>query len=226
MAIISVEPATRINLRWIVRLRWGAVAGQAVTVLFARRLLHQPLPVGELLAVVGLLAAVNLVMQIWLWRGANPSDRACGLNLLGDVMELTAVLALSGGGYNPFALLYLVHITIGAVVLPARWSVSLALISIAAYTSLYLFPEGALGGEDVTLLHLRGRWVAFMVAAGFISIFSLRMSQSLRRRAAELAGARAAAEVSERLAALGTLAAGTAHELNTPLATIAILASE
>src|SRR5690349_8971235 len=188
---VTVEPAARINLRWIVRLRWGAVVGQAITVLIAGRIVHQPLPIAALLTTVAALAAFNLLMAVWLLRGGTPSDRACGLNLLVDVAELTAVLALSGGAYNPFALLYLVHITIGAVVLPARWSVSLALISVAAYTALYLFPEGPLGGEDVMLLHLRGRWVAFMVAAGFISIFSLRMSQSLRRREAELAKARA-----------------------------------
>src|SRR2546430_5529726 len=120
MAFVSVEPAARINLRWIVRLRWGAVAGQAVTILLARRFLHQPLPMGELLGIVGLLAAANLVMQIWLWRGVNPTDRACGFNLLGDVLALTALLALSGGGYHPFPLLYLEHLTIRAVGLPPR----------------------------------------------------------------------------------------------------------
>src|SRR2546430_1539067 len=194
MAFISVEPAARINLRWIVRLRWLAVAGQTVTILLARRFLHQPLPVGQLLGIVGLLAAVNLVMQIWLWRGVNPTDRVCGLNLLGDVLALTALLALSGGGYNPFALLYLVHLTIGAVVLPTRWAVALAIVCGLAFTLLHLFPEGPLGGEDVAFLHLRGRWVAFLVAAAFITTFSLRMSPALRRRDEELARTRSAAE--------------------------------
>jgi two-component system sensor histidine kinase RegB len=130
--------------------------------------------------------------------------------------------------------LYIVHIALAAVVLRAYWTWGLVGLSFAGFGSLFLGDTGPTGTwfehPDQHMMHMRmhmqGMWIAFGIAAVFIVYFVTRVTRDLARRDAELARARAAAERSEKLASLATLAAGAAHELATPLSTIAVVARE
>jgi two-component system sensor histidine kinase RegB len=141
-----------------------------------------------------------------------------------DTLCLTALLMLSGGPNNPFSLLYLVHITVSATILTQRQTWGLGILSSLCFGALFWCyrPIPALEmhhrGEGVNL-HLTGMWVGFSAASMLVAMFSARISELLRRMQEELAK-------KDRLASLVTLAAGAAHELNTPLGTIAVVAKE
>jgi two-component system sensor histidine kinase RegB len=148
-----------------------------------------------------------------------------------DVGLFTLLLLLTGGAFNPFNFLYLVYIALAAVVLPAVWTWALAAFSLACFGALFWVPppgsDPSLGAHDGHLhAHLQGMWFAFAVAAAFIVYFVQRVTRALAERERELAEARTRSARSERLASLGTLAAGAAHQLATPLSTIAVIAGE
>ncbi len=147
-----------------------------------------------------------------------------------DVVAFSGLLYFTGGPENPFSFLYLVPIAIAAITLRSAWTWLLVLLSLAS--SLVLFahhrPLPMLGGGHAghMALHLRGMWVAFGVAAAFIVYFLLRVRRALAAREEELSASRSLASRQERLASLATLAAGAAHELATPLSTIAVVAKD
>jgi two-component system sensor histidine kinase RegB len=149
-----------------------------------------------------------------------------GAAIAADVVLLTALLYLSGGPLNPFSFLYLVEIALAAVILPARWTWALVVLSLLGSALLFVASRPLPLGADHMTIHLRGMWVAFGVAAAFIVYFLLRVRRSLEAREADLAAMRNLAARQEKLAALATLAAGAAHELSTPLSTIAVVAKE
>jgi two-component system sensor histidine kinase RegB len=217
-----------ISLDWLVRLRWWSVLGQAATVATARALLGPELGVARLLTFIGILAASNAAMSAFGAR--SPSPRAlCGAALALDTLLLTGLLHATGGPYNPFSVLYLVYITLAAVVLRARWTWFLALLASGCYGFLFAshIPLEHLdhSGPEMSL-HLHGMWLAFAVAAALTAYFVVRLTAEIEQRDAALAEARERAARHERLAAVTTLAAGAAHELGTPLATIAVAAKE
>ena len=224
-----VQPARldveRINFSWLLKLRWGAIAGQILTIAGVVGLMHIPLPLAPLGAIVGVELATNIFYTLRIPRGTREWERPALMAL--DVLLLTGLLYFTGGPFNPFSFFYLVEIALGAAVLRPRWIWTLVVLSFVCSGVLFLdHRELPITHAEQMAIHLPGMWVAFGVAAAFIVYFLLRITRALAEREAQLDASRLEAARSERLASLATLAAGAAHELATPLGTIALVAKE
>ncbi len=216
----------RTNLTWLIKLRWGAVASEAALIVLADRF-TVALPLGRLFAVLALVLATNVALVVY----GRAREGLLTAVLAFDVLALTTMLAFTGGPLNPFSSLYLVNIALAAVVLSSRHIWAIVGLSAAGYAAL--FGESVWSGDFFgpdharhMRIHLQGMWLAFMVAAVFIGYFVHRVQRALALREAELARVRAQQARTEKLSALATLAAGAAHELATPLSTIAVVARE
>lgn len=181
------------------------------------------------LVAIGLTwALVNVATsKVFVGRGrANPT--VAGIHLLLDAVALTALLGVSGGAANPFTTLYFVPITLATQVSP-RWTWALAGSCLACFGVLFVLdpiPAGPPGHHAHFAGHLRGMWVAFGVSGALITYFVHRIALSLARQRDELARLRESALEDRHLASIGSLAAGAAHELGTPLGTIGVLVGE
>ncbi|WP_415035780.1 ATP-binding protein [Azonexus sp.] len=206
----------------------------ALCVMIAPALLSITLPQTYLLSVLFLAAGVTLLAHLQSKKPASASTlehasaNALCSQILFDLATLSAVIYLSGGATNPLISLLLPPVAFAALALPGRQVIAVTAAAVSAYSLLMLFylPLPIADVARATQLHLIGMWLTFVVSAGLIGWIVLRMSQRIRLRDAELAAAREQALRAERVTAIGTLAAGAAHELGTPLATMALLVGE
>ena len=224
------EDPGRIKLSWLVKLHWVAILGQIGLILAVHASGALKLPIGPLLALVVLETLANLGLEVWLRRGGSPGEPLIAGVMLLDSLVLTGLLHLSGGHFNPFSTLYLVNVALAAILLSPRWSWAQAVLSLVAFGALFplqhFAPFGVSDHEAMMAIHLQGMWVAFAIATVFIVGIVQVVSRALAERDRELAVARSLGERREKLASLATLAAGAAHELATPLSTIAVAAKE
>jgi two-component system sensor histidine kinase RegB len=220
------DAAPQLALPWIVRLRYGMAFGQLATIVFVRYALGIDVPV----ALVSIGPALVGLSNLLLARAVGTSTLVAGAFVL-DTVCLTYVLMLSGGPTNPFSLLYLVQITLSAAILTKRWTWLLGALSVLCFGMLFWVyrPIPALEMHHVpgaVNLHLFGMWAGFGVAAFLVAMFSGKISELLREREESLLRMQQELAKKDRLASLVTLSAGAAHELSTPLATIAVVAKE
>ncbi len=220
----AIPDRNAVNVQWLVRLRWAEIVGQAATILAVYVVVGVDLPVASLATVVGVGLLSNLALEAWAVRGGRSIDERglAGVMAL-DVALLTLLLHLTGGPLNPFGFLYLVQIALATVLLRAAWTWTLVGLSFLCF-GILLFEHRPLAIPDETRMY--GMWVALGVASAFIVHFLVRITSALAQREAELAEARNLAARQDRLASLATMAAGAAHELSTPLSTVALVAKE
>jgi two-component system, sensor histidine kinase RegB len=244
------QSSSGIALHWLLRLRWWVIACQILLVAAIILLFQVAVPLAVLGLIIAFAIGSNLYFHYLVRVKGGVGERAVIVVMFFDVLLFTALLYATGGPMNPFTFLYLVHISLGAILLRPLWATILAGFAILAYAALFLLPlytpsrdlglvslntifapchveseQVFLFGREVSP-HLQGMWVAFAVTAFFIVFFVGQVYKALERHARTLANLREEQRKTEKLASLATLAAGAAHELATPLATIAVAAGE
>jgi two-component system sensor histidine kinase RegB len=224
----GIEP---VGLSWLVTVRWTTPLAGAGAIIAGDRALQVSAPIVPAVALV----AVSVLSNIWLlWRTqSRPAPQlaaAAGTLICGDVLLISWLLWKSGGILNPASVFYLVQIVVAALVLGRAWTWAVTSMSASAYAALFLVPPVELRAAQAMhpeiAIHMQGMWLAFAVTALIIAVLVERLATAVERRDRALEALRERTARANRIAGLATLAAGAAHELSTPLSTIAVAARE
>jgi two-component system sensor histidine kinase RegB len=222
----SGETVGQQNMLQLIQLRWIAVSGQVLTIGYVQWVFKIELPLLPMAAVLCFLVGLNLFSLYRPRKLGDVRNGALLLALLLDVAALTALLYLSGGATNPFVFLYLLQVTIGAVLLEAWSTWTMVVVTGLCFVLLMRFyvplnlPANA---DELFHLHIIGMLICFVLDVGLLVVFMTRINRILRGRDARLADMRQRAAEEDHIVRMGLLASGAAHELGTPLATLSVI---
>lgn len=239
------DASDNVAIPWLLALRWGEILCQIILLFAVVLIMKIPVPV-LLVAMIFLFEGFsNLYLHFRQKSNKLISNRLVFAILLMDTIFLTLLLYVTGGVMNPFVFLYLLHIVLGAIILSEVCSWVITITTLLCYGLLFYFPppvvtdlSGASSLSDLAgchlidgipgsfEIHLQGMWVAFVITACFIVFFVSKIQKALMVHRTTLQSLEKEEARNEKLSSLTTLAAGAAHELSTPLGTVAIVSNE
>ena len=222
-----LDPAGVKNMKQLIDLRWVAVVGQVAAISITHWVFGIQLPLELMLGILSSLIGLNMLSLFRWYTLPSASNRELLIGFLIDIGALTALLYVSGGATNPFVFLYPLQLALAAMLLEARstWAlVAITSICFAALTRFYVplqLPQG--GVERLFELHIIGMWICFVLDAVLLVVFMSRINRNLRERDGRLADMKQHAAEEDHIVRMGLLASGAAHELGTPLSTLAVI---
>ncbi len=228
--VLSDPVDSRLRLHTIVRLRWIAVLGQLVAIGFVSFGMGFQLPIGACLTVIALSAWLNVFLAIW-YPSRHRLSLLFATGLLAyDIVQLATLLFLTGGIDNPFTMLIVAPVTVSAATLPLRNTVGLGLLALAATGLLVVWHEPLPWYHglpfELPLIYKIGTLAAVCASTTFLALYAWRLTKESRQMSAALAATDLVLAREQKLHALDGLAAAAAHELGTPLSTIAVVTKE
>ncbi|WP_185970330.1 MULTISPECIES: ActS/PrrB/RegB family redox-sensitive histidine kinase [unclassified Mesorhizobium] len=224
------QQSQRLRLNTLIRLRWLAIVGQSLTVLVVAYGLKFPLPVSLCFALIACSAWLNLVLTFRYPAAHRLTPFSAFVILTFDSLQLAGLLYMTGGLTNPFSLLMTVPVVVSATSLPLRLTAILGGLVIVGASLLVFFHlplpwyEGA--PLPMPFIYVAGIWMAVFSSIAFTAIYAFRVAEEARLLANALAATELVLQREQHLSALDGLAAAAAHELGTPLATIALVSKE
>jgi two-component system sensor histidine kinase RegB len=226
---LTGAPAPHLRLGTLVTMRWLALIGQTIALAVVYFGLDLDLPLIPAMAVVMLSGALNVAISVARPSASWLGERQAAAMLAFDLVQIAVLLGLTGGLGNPFTLFLVVPVAVAAWALGRRYAFAVAGLALALVTGLafvFLPLPGGAGMLTASLPFFFAIWAALAVAIGFLAVYGIMTA----RQAGDMSKAYAAMQLAlareQKAAALGALAAAAAHELGSPLSTIAVVAGE